>query len=155
MTKLWTSVLVGLTAAAPLAPIQAAAGDEGHIGMVKVAKGGVSILRGKQKLEAPPGTVLHESDRVLTGTDGSVGITLRDNTLLSAGPNSSLSLDKFSFDSTTNAGVINASLKRGSLSVASGKIAKQSPESVRFSTPNTTLGVRGTEFVIEVAGTED
>jgi hypothetical protein len=39
--------------------------------------------------------------------------------------------------------------------VVSGKIAKQSPESVRFSTPTTTLGVRGTEFVIEAAGTED
>lgn len=154
MTKLWTTALAGLVAAAFLVPAQAVA-EDGHIGMVKVAKGAVSILRGKQKLEAPPGTALQESDRVVTGADGSVGISLRDNTLLSAGPNSSLSLDKFSFDTTTNAGVINASLKRGSLSVASGKIAKQSPESVRFSTPNTTLGVRGTEFVIEVAGNED
>jgi hypothetical protein len=50
---------------------------------------------------------------------------------------------------------MDTSLKRGTLSVVSGKIAKQSPESVRFSTPTTTLGVRGTEFVIEVAGTED
>lgn len=155
MMKLWRPALAGLIAVALVAPAHAAAGDEGRIGTIKVAKGGVSILRGNQKLDAPPGTALQEFDRVVTAADGSVGISLRDNTLLSAGPNSSLSLDKFSFDSTTNAGIINASLKRGSLSVASGKIAKQSPESVRFSTPTTTLGVRGTEFVIEVAGTED
>ncbi len=128
---------------------------EAGIGMVKVAKGGVSIHRGQQRLAATPGVELHVADRVVTAADGAVGITLRDNTLLSAGPNSSLSLDKYAFDGTSNAGAIDTTLKRGTLSVVSGKIAKQSPESVRFRTPTTTLGVRGTEFVIETVGTED
>ena len=147
--------VVGLVAVALALPVWAAAGDEESIGTVKVAKGGVTILRGSQKLAAAPGATLQVADRVLTAADGAVGITLRDNTLLSAGPNSSLSLDKFAFNSTTHAGAMDTSLKRGTLSVVSGKIAKQSPESVRFSTPTTTLGVRGTEFVIEAAGTED
>lgn len=147
--------LAGLVAGLLVLPAWGAAGDEGRIGTVKVVKGGVSILRDSRTIAAAPGLGLQVADRVVTGADGAVGITLRDNTLLSAGPNSSLSLNKFVFDSTTHAGVMDASLKRGTLSVVSGKIAKQSPESVRFSTPNTTLGVRGTEFVIEAAGTED
>jgi hypothetical protein len=78
-----------------------------------------------------------------------VGITLHDNTLLSAGPNSVLVLDNFAFNPTTHAGAIDASVKRGTLAVISGKIAKQSPETVRFRTPSAILGVRGTSFVVD------
>jgi hypothetical protein len=74
---------------------------------------------------------------------------LHDNTLLSAGPNSTVDLNKFAFDSTTHAGTIDATVKRGTLSVISGKIAKATPEAVRFSAPGMTLGVRGTSFVID------
>ncbi len=85
----------------------------------------------------------------MTGANGAVGITLRDNTLLSAGPNSAIDLNKFVFDSTTHAGAIDATVRRGSLSVISGKIAKATPEAVRFSAPGMTLGVRGTSFLID------
>ena len=93
-------------------------------------------------------------DRIVTGQNSSVGITLRDNTLLSAGADSVLVIDKFLFNSTTHAGEIDASVKRGSVAVISGKIAKQSPDTVRFRTPNAVLGVRGTAFVIDVGDTE-
>jgi hypothetical protein len=35
-----------------------------------------------------------------------------------------------------------------SLSVISGRIAKQSPEAMTVRTPSTILGIRGTEFVV-------
>lgn len=124
-------------------------------GTVKTAKGAVTVERAGQKIAATPGVKVYAADRVLTGADGSVGITLRDNTVLSAGPNSTLALEKFAFDSTTHAGTIDATLKRGTLSVVSGKIAKASPDAVTFRTPTTTLGVRGTEFVIEAADRGD
>jgi hypothetical protein len=40
------------------------------------------------------------------------------------------------------------------VAVRSGKIATQSPESVRFRTPNAILGVRGTWFVIDAGAGE-
>ncbi|MBP6851471.1 MAG: FecR domain-containing protein, partial [Rhodoferax sp.] len=86
---------------------------------------------------------------VITGSDGSVGITLRDNTILSAGPNSTVDLTKFAFNSTTHAGAIDATVRRGTLSVTSGKIAKATPDAVSFSAPGMTLGVRGTTFIID------
>jgi hypothetical protein len=122
-------------------------------GTVKTAKGAVAVERGGQKLPLAVGGKVFAADRVVTGADSSVGITLHDNTLLSAGPNSVLSLDRFSFDATTHAGAVDATLKRGTLAVISGKIAKADSDAVRFRTPTATLGVRGTEFVIEVAGT--
>ena len=118
-------------------------------GVVKISKGGVAIERSGVRLDAPVGTRILASDRVTTGADGSVGITLRDNTVLSAGPNSTVDLNKFAFNTTTHAGTIDATVKRGTLSVISGKIAKATPEAVSFSAPGMTLGVRGTSFVID------
>ena len=126
-----------------------AAWAAGEAGTIKTVKGSASIERGGQKLAASVGTPVRVADRIVTGADGAVGITLRDNTMLSAGPNATLDLNKFAFDTTTHAGALDASLKRGSLAVISGKIAKASPEAVSFSTPTMTLGVRGTEFILE------
>lgn len=132
-----------------LALLLPAAHAADEAGIVKTSKGQVSVERAGQKLPAPVGTQIFAQDTVLTGADGAVGITLRDNTILSAGPNSQVDLRRFSFNSTTHAGAIDANVRRGTLSVASGKIAKASPTSVSFSAPGMTLGVRGTSFVID------
>jgi len=131
-----------------LAGLPAALAQGADIGQIKVAKGAVTIERGGQSVATAPGTRLHASDVVRTGSDGSVGITMTDNSLLSAGPNSVLALDRYEFDSTTNAGHFDASLHRGTLAVVSGRLAKQSPDAMTVHTPLAVLGVRGTEFVV-------
>ena len=138
---------IALTVVLGLSCLHASASEEA--GVVKVSKGEVLIERGQQQQAATVGSRIFSSDRVTTGADSAVGITLRDNTLLSAGPNSTIDLHKFSFDSTTHAGTIDASVKRGTLSVISGKIAKATPQAVKFSAPGMTLGVRGTSFIID------
>jgi hypothetical protein len=124
-------------------------------GMVKTSKGLVSIERDGKNLPAVVGTPVLVADKIRTGTDASVGVTLRDNTLLSAGPNSLIVIDKFVFDGTTQDGKMSIGIRKGTLSVATGKIAKRAPESVDFHTPTSVLGVRGTEFVIEVGAGSD
>ena len=133
-----------------LAIVNAYAGEDA--GLVKNVKGDATIQRGEQKIAIKPGTRLLVSDRVITGANSSVGITLHDGTLLSAGPNSTLTLNKFEFDNTTNKGVLDASLKRGTLAVVSGKLSKSSPDAVKYHTPTSILGVRGTEFLLEAGG---
>ena len=125
----------------------AAAAD---IGQIKTAKGQVTIERGGQSLPGDVGARLQPADVLKTGADGSVGVTMSDNTLLSAGPNSIVSLDRYTFDSTTSQGQFDASLQKGSLAVISGRIAKQSPDAMKVRTPSSVLGVRGTEFVVSV-----
>ncbi len=119
-------------------------------GMIKTAKGNAAIEREGQKTAAKAGAALMASDRVVTGADGSVGITLRDETLLAVGPNSNVWLEKYAFDPTSHEGTLNATVKKGTLGVISGKLSKQSPGAVQFRTPTSILGVRGTEFVIDV-----
>ena len=120
------------------------------VGQIKVATGQVFVDRNGQSLSGRVGLVLEADDVLRTGSDGSVGITMRDNSLLSAGPNSILSLERFEFDPTTSEGRFDARLRRGTLAVVSGRIAKKSPQAMTVRTPSAVLGVRGTEFVVSV-----
>jgi hypothetical protein len=126
----------------------AAVAGAAEIGQVKVAKGQVAIERQGTSIPAIVGTRLQTADVVKTGADGSVGITMDDDSLLSAGPNSALSLDRYVFDATTNQGKFDTTLNKGSLAIISGRIAKQSPDAMTVRTPFAILGVRGTEFVV-------
>lgn len=121
-----------------------------EVGQIKVAKGQVSVDRKGQALPGQVGMLLEPADILKTGADGSVGITMRDNSLLSVGPNSILALERFEFDATTSQGRFDAQLQRGTLAVVSGRIAKQSPQAMTLRTPSAVLGVRGTEFVVAV-----
>src|SRR4051812_22820364 len=87
--------LVVLTALWLAAPARA------DVGQIKVAAGQVFVDRKGQSLPGRVGMPLENDDVVRTGVDGSVGITMRDNSLLSAGPNSILSLERFEFDPIT------------------------------------------------------
>jgi hypothetical protein len=137
------SIAVGLAAFAGGAALA-------EIGQIKVAKGQVSVERAGQALPGQVGLLLEAQDVVRTGADGSVGITMRDNSLLSAGPNSIVVLERFDFDATTNQGRFDSRLDKGTLAVLSGRLAKQSPQAMTVRTPSALLGVRGTEFVVAV-----
>lgn len=119
-------------------------------GQVKSAKGAVHLERSGQRVAVQVGTPVREGDALVTGADGAAGVTFTDNSLLSVGPSSRLVLDKYAFNSTTNAGRMEASLSKGTLAGISGKMVKQSPDAVRVRTPTVVMGVRGTEFAIRV-----
>ncbi len=120
-------------------------------GRIKVIKGAVSVERGGKHIAAAVGMPVLVSDSIVTGPDGSVGIAFLDDSVLSAGPNTVLAIDKFVFDATTHQGEFETSLKKGTLAAISGKLVKQQPESMRVKTPAAIMGVRGTEFVVKVA----
>ncbi len=138
-------------AAAALFISQAALAGE-PIGQVKTQSGNVTVQRAGASKPLTIGDRVFESDTIIT-TSGAVGITFVDNSMMSLGPNSRLSLDQFKFDATTHNGVFNSSLQTGTLSVKSGQIVRQTPEAMRIRTPAALLGVRGTEFVVRADGT--
>src|SRR4051812_37001129 len=119
-------------------------------GLIKVSKGSVQIQRAGSKIPATVGSAVRASDVIVTGADGSAGITFTDNSLVSVGPNSVFAIDKYRFDTTTHAGEFEGNLKQGRLAAVSGKMVKQSPESMKIRTPSAIMGVRGTEFVVQV-----
>ena len=123
-------------------------------GMVKTAVGGAWVERAGVRTPARVGDTVREADVIVTGADGSVGITFADNSRMSIGPNSVLVIDRFVFDSTTHGGAFEASLGKGTLNAVSGKLARESPDAMKVKTPTAVLGVRGTEFFVR-AGTAE
>lgn len=138
----------GLLAATLGAALPAFAADPA--GTIKVATGTVNILRGSETLPARPGTVVYPQDKLQTGADGTVGVTLKDDTLVSSGPNSTVALDKYAFNPTTHVGELLISVVKGTFTMVSGLLVKHSPDAAAIKTPTATIGVRGTEFAIEV-----
>lgn len=143
--------LVRTLAAALLAAaaLPSAAAD---IGQIKHSRGTVTVQRGVERLAGSVGLRLQAADVVSTGSDGTAGITMADNSLLSVGPNSMLALERFDYEPTTSQGRFDAELQRGTLAVVSGRIAKQSPQAMTVRTPSAALAVRGTEFVVSAQG---
>ncbi|MFO1324457.1 MAG: FecR domain-containing protein [Burkholderiales bacterium] len=126
----------------------AAQAQAADIGRIKVARGQVVVERAGATLPGTVGMRVQTSDTIRTGDGGSVGITMDDDSLLSAGPNSVVVLERYAFDTTTNQGRLDTALNKGTLAVVSGRIAKQSPDAMTVRTPAVILGVRGTSFAV-------
>jgi len=126
------------------------AGHAAEIGQIKTLKGTVYLVRHNEQHAAKLGELLEPADALVTAANGSVGITLIDNSRISAGPNSRIELSQFRFDPTTQDGDFVLGMDRGTAVVVSGQIAKRSPEAMKVKTPTSILGVRGTTFAVKV-----
>ncbi len=146
------SAAVALLATSPLAlaaPQLAGTLGSPPAAVMKVAKGSVSVQRGAAKIPGAVGLALFPADVIVTGADGTVGMTFDDNSLLSLGPSSRYSIDRFEFNRRTYDGAFESTLSKGKLAVISGKIAKQGVDQMQVRTPTSILGVRGTQFVVQ------
>jgi hypothetical protein len=118
-------------------------------GTIKIASGAVFIVRASGTVPALPGQPVYEADTLRTGADGKLGVTLKDDTRLSLGPNSEISLDRFAFEPAEGRLGFVLKVVRGMAAYVSGKIAKIAPDAVRLETPSAIVGVRGTMLVIQ------
>ena len=143
-----TLCLAGLLAVAGAASAQ-------HAGTLKSVTGDVRLLEADRQQPASPGDLLRPGQRLRTGAQASAGITLTDGTLLAVGPNTTLALNEYNYEPTTRTGSLLLGLARGTLRMVSGLIGKAHPESVKVHTPTMTVGIRGTDFIVEVPGEEE
>ena len=127
-----------------------AVAEENAIGIIKIAKGNSFIMRNEERVSCQVGSSVFQNDVLETGDDGSLGVTLKDNTRLSLGPNSRLTLKEFTFEPREEKYSFISEIVRGTLVYLSGIMAKLSPESVTIKTPTTTVGIRGTRLVVRI-----
>ncbi len=123
-------------------------GKELPIGKTKTTRGDVVIVRGGKELPVSIGDMVYPNDTIRTGTDSTVGIIFEDNTILSLGPNSVVIIEEYIFAPEKGVLSMVARILRGTASYLSGIIGKQSPEAVKFHTPDATIGIRGTQFLV-------
>ena len=121
-------------------------------GYVKIATGAAMIRRSSGEVLARPGDPVYQDDALRTEADGRLGVTLKDDTRVSLGPNSEVRLSQFSFSPADGRLALVMKLLRGSAAFVSGRISQLRPEAVRIETPHTIVGVRGTHIAIRTEG---
>jgi hypothetical protein len=77
-------------------------------------------------------------------------VTFRDNTVMSFGPDTELTVDEYLYQPTQNQGRLGTRISKGTLNYVSGAIARVRPDAVSVTTPTGTIGVRGTQFLLKV-----
>jgi hypothetical protein len=120
------------------------------IGYVKTVKGEAFVIKAGQPVKAILGTTLHVGNVLKTGANASMGVTFKDNTVMSFGPDTELTVDDYMYQPNKGNLKLGASLAKGTLAYLSGAIAKIKPDAVTVKTPTGTIGVRGTHFVVKV-----
>ena len=108
-------------------------------------------MREEKSLAAQPGLLLLQGDVLRTGSPGTLGVILRDDTTLSLGSQSEVRLVEFVFEPAEGKLGMVLRVSRGAISYVSGRIAKLAPEAARIETPVATLGIRGTRLAARIA----
>jgi hypothetical protein len=142
-------LLVLILALAPLGSA-VAQGAGAVIGTVKVVHGDAGVRRGADRLAAVEGLDVLRRDVLETGSDGSLGVTLNDGTLISLGPRSRFELSAFEFEPRRDAFGFLGHILQGTMVYQSGRIGKIAPDKTRIKTPLSVVAVRGTRFAIRV-----
>lgn len=117
------------------------------IGYVKYAGGWGTVTHGQLTFPARLGFPIYEGDMLRTFWNGSIGVTFKDDTRISLGPSSRVTIPKFVFSPAQQHYGFVLRLVAGTMEYLSGLTAKLSPDSMQVETPTATIGVRGTRFL--------
>ncbi len=120
------------------------------IGFIKSVSGTVFLENGDTEVKATKNMKIVEGDRIVTTGKSGVGVIFKDDTALSLGPKSEIEIKHFQFEPFENKLSFVTELFHGTFSFISGQIVKLAPDKVEIQTPNATLGVRGTKFLVQV-----
>lgn len=124
--------------------------DEAPAGSVKSVTGEALMVRKGASAVLKPGDRIYEKDTLTTGKTGALGLVLRDNSTLSLGPATSITVERFMFAPEKGELSSITRITRGSVASVSGEITKLRPESSKVVGPGFSIGIRGTHFLISV-----
>ena len=127
-----------------------AAADDTRIGTIKTLKGDAHVIGPGGSVAAAVGGAVHQNETLETGADGALGLAFIDNTTLSMGPKSRITLTKVVFNPDQNDFAFATNIVKGTFMFVSGSIAKLAPQTVQITTPVNTIGIRGTRFLVRV-----
>lgn len=133
-----------------LAPLAHAQGQGEPVGYVKTVSGEAWITSAGQRVRAEPGTPVLAGSQLRTLAQASLGVTFKDNTVMSFGPDTELTVDEYLYAPAQGQLKLGTSLLKGSMNYVSGVIARLKPDAVSVKTPTGIIGVRGTQFVARV-----
>jgi hypothetical protein len=128
------TILIGPGAAPPVAAQERA-------GTATAAAPAIQALLDQQERALAVGNPVFRDETIRTGPNGHLHVLLLDESNLTIGPSSELTIDEFVYDPDTGTGRMVMQQAEGVMRFVGGQISKQSPVTVE--TPAATLGIRG------------
>ena len=124
--------------------------DNNAVAVVENLEGSVLVIRNGKAIALQDGAQLYQGDEIATAADSSARMIFADGTQFKIGGEARISLDQFSYESSTSQGLQVLSILSGAFSYISGLVAKGDPANVQLRTPIGEIGIRGTKIVGEV-----
>ena len=115
------------------------------IGVVAVGIGNIFNQKNEQ---LSTGSKIYFGDTIIVKEKSNAQILLLDETALTIGEKSELTIDDFVYDPKSKVGKIVSNIKIGTVRIVTGEISNQNPDNLEVNIPTGSVGARGTEFVV-------
>jgi len=134
--------------AAPPSPPPSAQPADTSVGQVATLSGVATVTRGAAATPLKVADHIFKSDMLQTYANSSLGVTFDDETTFSLSPNTRIVVDNFVYEADGKANAAAFSVALGTASFVASLVAKTGD--MKVTTPNATLGIRGTTGIVEV-----
>tara|TARA_B100000768_G_C11267811_1_gene371894 strand:+ start:523 stop:1152 length:630 start_codon:yes stop_codon:yes gene_type:complete len=115
------------------------------IGIVGVSIGDVKNQKNEKLLN---GSKVFYGDTIIVNEQSNAQVLFLDQTVITIGEKSELTIDEFIYDPQTNDGKFVSNIKSGTVKIITGQISKKNPDNLEVNVTTGTIGARGTEFVV-------
>ena len=123
----------------------ASASTSEFIGVIGAAIGDIKNQNNEKLIN---GSKIFYGDTIISKEQSNAQILFLDQTVLTLGEDTELTIDEFIYDPTSQDGSFVSSVKSGTVKFITGQISKKNPDNLEVKIPSGTLGARGTEFVV-------
>ena len=116
--------------------------------VIGVIAAGIGDISNQKSEKLSTGSKIYFGDTIIVKAQSNAQILLLDETALTIGEKSELTIDDFVYDPQSKVGKIVSNIKIGTVRVITGEISNQNPDNLEVNVPTGSIGARGTEFVV-------
>ena len=116
--------------------------------VIGVIAAGIGDISNQKSEKLSTGSKIYFGDTIIVKAQSNAQILLLDETALTIGEKSELTIDDFVYDPRSKVGKIVSNIKIGTVRVITGEISKNNPDNLEVNVPTGSIGARGTEFVV-------
>ena len=119
--------------------------NKDFIGVIGAA---VGEIKNQDNESLQNGSKIFFGDTIVSKQNANAQILFIDQTVLTLGEDTEMTIDEFIYDPNSKEGSFVSSVKSGTVKFITGQISKKNPENLEIKVPSGSLGARGTEFVV-------
>jgi hypothetical protein len=115
---------------------------------IGVISAGIGEIINQDSKKLITGSKIYFGDTIIVKEQSNAQILLLDETAITVGEKSELTIDDFVYDPKSKVGKIVSNIKVGTVRIITGEISKQNPDNLKVNVPSGSIGARGTEFAV-------